>query len=194
LRTKSLVSLLISGFLWLPAWAQDAAGELKIVVLQGENAVNNIRSKTAVPPVVEVRDQNDQPVVGAEVVFRLPAAGAGGVFSGWLDYQVVKTDEKGRAASSGLTPNEQEGRFNIKVTATQGKRSGTAVIAQTNTSARMEGSAKSHTKLYVILGVVAVGAVAGGLAAAHGGSGSSAPAATNPISISAGPIGVGGPH
>jgi hypothetical protein len=194
LRTKSFVFAVVSGLLWLPAWGQEATGDLKIVVLAGENAVNNIRSKIAVPPAVEVRDQNDQPVVGAEVVFRLPASGAGGVFSGWLDYQVVKTDEKGRAAASGLTPNDQEGRFNIKVTATQGKRSGTVVIAQTNTSARVEGTSKSHTKLYVILGAVAVGAVVGGVAAAHGSGSSAATAATNPISISAGPIGVGGPH
>ena len=37
-------------------------GALRIVVLEGEDAVNIIRQKTAVRPVVEVRDSNDLPV------------------------------------------------------------------------------------------------------------------------------------
>ena len=190
LRIKTVVCLFFGGLLA----AQEPAANLKIVVIEGENAVNNIKSKTATQPVVEVRDQNDKPVPGAEVVFRLPASGPGGVFTGWLNYQVVRTDDTGRAGASGLTPNDQEGRFNIKVTATQGKSTGSAVIAQTNTATAVAKSAGSHTKLYVILGAVGVAVLAGGLAAAHSGGSSSAPAATIPIGISAGPIGVGGPH
>ena len=37
-------------------------GGLKIVVISGEDAVNIIQQKTAVAPVVEVRDRNDLPV------------------------------------------------------------------------------------------------------------------------------------
>ena len=47
-----------------------AQGEdLRIVVLEGEDGVNIIGQGTAVPTVVEVRDRNDLPVLGASVVF-----------------------------------------------------------------------------------------------------------------------------
>jgi hypothetical protein len=45
-----------------PQPANKAA--LKIVVLEGENAVNIIQQKTATVPVIQVRDQNDLPVAG----------------------------------------------------------------------------------------------------------------------------------
>ena len=53
-----------------------APAALKIVVLEGEAGVNIIDQKTAVAPVVEVRDRNDAPVVGAQVTF-LILSGAG---------------------------------------------------------------------------------------------------------------------
>lgn len=37
---------------------------LKVLVIEGEAAVNIIQQKTAVAPVVEVRDRNDLPVPG----------------------------------------------------------------------------------------------------------------------------------
>src|SRR5262245_52529650 len=44
---------------------------LKILVLEGEGAVNIIQQETAVTPIVEVRDRNDQPVSGAVVRFAI---------------------------------------------------------------------------------------------------------------------------
>lgn len=41
------------------------------MVLEGEDAVNVIQQRTAVAPVVEVRDRNDQPVAGAVVSFAI---------------------------------------------------------------------------------------------------------------------------
>jgi hypothetical protein len=49
--------------------AVGQAQALRIVVLKGEHGVNVVRQKTAVAPIVEVRDRNDQPIAGA-VVFR----------------------------------------------------------------------------------------------------------------------------
>ena len=43
---------------------QQPAVPLKIVVLQGEGAVNNIKTKTVIEPVVEVRNDRDLPVAG----------------------------------------------------------------------------------------------------------------------------------
>ena len=40
--------------------------EWKIVVLQGENAVNNIKTRVVTEPVVEIRDARDLPVAGVE--------------------------------------------------------------------------------------------------------------------------------
>ena len=54
--------------------AQNASAPspgLKIVVIEGEDAINVIQQKTAVAPIVEVRDRNDQPVAGATVRFAI---------------------------------------------------------------------------------------------------------------------------
>jgi len=45
--------------------------QLRIVVIEGEGAINIIQQKTAVAPVVEVRDQNNLPVAGATVTFTI---------------------------------------------------------------------------------------------------------------------------
>src|SRR5207249_257627 len=42
---------------------------LKIVVVEGEGTNNDIEAGSSQPPVVEVRDGNDQPVAGANVIF-----------------------------------------------------------------------------------------------------------------------------
>ena len=47
------------------------ASGLKIVVVEGEDAVNIIQQRTAVAPVIEVRDRNNQPVAGAVVRFAI---------------------------------------------------------------------------------------------------------------------------
>jgi len=85
-----LLRFLTVGFLILgaAACAQDTSapkqnlvsqpGALKITAIEGEGAINNIRTKSATQLVVEVHDEAGKPVAGAEVVFQLPAAGPGG--------------------------------------------------------------------------------------------------------------------
>ena len=188
-----------------PSWSQEVTGPksnivpdngpLKIVVVQGEGALNNIRSRTATAPVVEVRDDHDKPVTGAEVVFQLPAAGPGGVFNGWMRTQTTRTDAQGRATATGLTPNDEEGRFNIKVTASEGKRTATAVIAQSNSrtgGSTTQKAGRSHKTLWIVLGVAVVGGIVAAIAATRGGS-SSTPS-TTPVTITPGPVSVGSPH
>ena len=51
-------------------------GNLKIVVIAGEGAVNIIQQKTAVAPIVEIRDRNNLPVSGATVTFSVGGSGA----------------------------------------------------------------------------------------------------------------------
>lgn len=175
----------------------EPPGLLKIVVIEGEGAVNNIRTRSATAPVVEVRDENDKPVAGAEVVFQLPPAGPGGVFHGWMRTQTVRSDEKGRAAASGYTPNDQPGRFNIKVTATLGNKTGSAVISQSNVyrgGGAGPGMSSGRSGWWKILvGVGTAGAVIGAVAATRG-NGTTSTTTYKPITITPGPITVGSPR
>src|SRR5687767_1594026 len=70
--------------------AQPAAS-LKIVVIEGEDAVNIIQQKTAVAPVVEVRDRNDLPIAGVPVTFTI-SGGQSAAFSGGLQQLTVTTN------------------------------------------------------------------------------------------------------
>ena len=48
-----------------------ASSGLSIVVIEGEAGVNIIQQKTAVKPVVEVRDRNNLPIPGVLVTFSI---------------------------------------------------------------------------------------------------------------------------
>jgi hypothetical protein len=173
----------------------QGGGGLKITVVQGEGAINNTRTKTGTAPAVEVRDDSDKPVAGAEVVFQLPAAGPGGVFNGWMRNQTARSDEQGRAAASGFTPNDEEGRFNIKVMATQGSKTATVVIGQSNSRTGGTGDAKgasSHKGLWIAIGVLAVVGIIAGVALTRGDD--TVTTTTNPVTITPGPVSVGGPR
>ncbi len=196
MRIRETIVWILATALVLPA-QQAPAGDLKIVVVEGEGAQNNIRSRSAVAPVVEVKDGEDKPVSGAEVTFQLPAAGPGGAFNGWLKTQTVRTDEKGRAAVTGFTPNDEPGRFNIKVTALSGTKTGTVIVAQSNVANGSNGKSmtgvknNSWIKWVAILG--GAGAAAGIAAGVRGDNGTAATARI-PVSISAAPVTVGGPR
>ena len=177
---------------------QAQPGGLKIVVVQGEGAENNLRTRQATQPVVEVRDDGDKPVPGAEVVFQLPPAGPGGVFNGWMRTQTARTGPEGRAQTNGFAPNEEEGRFNIRVTSTSGNKTSNAIIAQTNTRGTVNGGghqAKSRKTMWTIIAIVGVAALTGGIiAATRGGDKAADTAVAIPVTITPGPVTVGGPR
>jgi hypothetical protein len=170
--------------------------DLKIVVIEGEGAQNNIRSRSAVAPVVEVRDASDKPLAGVEVVFQLPPSGPSGTFHNWMRNQTVRTNAEGRAAVTGYAPNDEEGRLNIKVTATAGTKTATAIIAQSNIRGSSAGRSGSGSgRMWKILAVVGGAAVAGGVIAATRGDNGSTPAASaTPVTITPGTVTVGGPR
>ena len=176
-----------------------AAQDLKIVTLQGEGAVNDIKSKTVTEPVVEVRDSRELPVADAEVVFQLPAMGPGGMFPDRGRVLTTRTNGQGQAAATGLLPNNETGRFNIKVTAGSSGRTASAIIAQSNPrdlGASVRSANRSKSRKWKILAVVGGAAVAGGVyAATRGGSSAPTPPPVVPaISVTTGPVTVGGPH
>lgn len=176
-----------------PASAAPKPGPaaLKIVVLEGEGARNDIRSGTAVAPRVQVVDEAGKPVRDAEVVFRLPMEGPGGVFHGWVKTQTVRTGEDGVAAATGYAPNDIEGRFNIRVTARAGSQEASAVIAQSNVRGARASTA-SHKKWWILAAVGAgIGAAIGAAAAGNDGGGI---AAITPVTITPGAVTVSGPR
>jgi hypothetical protein len=161
----------------ITASVTHAAG-LKIEVIEGQNAINNISRNKAYEPVVEVRDEQDQPVAGATVTFTLPAVGASGVFTDGSKTLIVQTDPTGRATARGLHPNNQVGQFEIRINANSDGRTASTVVTQTNAAPAVT-QARSGKKLAIVLGLIGGGAAAAA-AMAGGGGGSSSPGPTTP--------------
>lgn len=153
IQSVALALLLAGGAQAQPA--QPAA--LRVVVIEGEDAVNIIQQKTAVRPLVEVRDRNNLPVAGAVVTFSIP--GGASTFGGAATLTVA-TNAAGQAAVTGLTPSVA-GAFQIQVSAAFQGQIATATIAQTNVLTAAQA--------------VAAGAASGsGSASSAGGAGSGA--------------------
>ncbi len=160
-----------------PARAQTPAAPLRIVVVEGEAGINNIRTGSARDIVVRVEDESGAPVQGAAVVFSLPAQGAGGAFPDNAATLTVMTDAAGLATMRGLRPNKTAGKFQIHVNASQQGRTARADVAQFNMvvpNAAEEGG-RSNKKLIVILALAGAAAAGGAAAALNGGGSKSAP-------------------
>jgi hypothetical protein len=138
--------------------AQEA---IHVVVLEGEGAINNVRSNRAKEPVLRVEDTNNRGVPGAVVTFLLPERGAGAVFGDSGSSLTLTTDDRGEVTARGLRPNRLAGTFQIRVSASQGGRSSSASINQTN----VDPGARSSSRMIAII-AVAGAAVAGGAAMA----------------------------
>ena len=132
------------------------APALSIRVIEGEDAVNIIQQKTAVAPVVEVRDRNDQPVSGAVVTFAIRGGRAS--FSGARTLTLT-TNAAGRAVATGLTPTGS-GALQITASAAFQGQTAVATIAQTNVMTTAGAAAAG-----------AGGAGGGGAGGAGGGAG-----------------------
>ena len=148
--------------------ASGQAAPYKIVVLAGEDSVNVIQQKTAVAPLVEVRDRNNQPVSGVVVTFAVQG-GKAAVFQGGATTMTIATNAAGQAAATGLTPLAA-GAVNISVEAAIQGQVVTAAITQVNVMTAAEAAAAAGTA-----GASSGSAsTAGGGAAAGGGGGMSA--------------------
>lgn len=165
----------------------ESEPELKIVILEGEEGVNIIKKKTAVRPVVEVRDKNNSPVSGAAVVFLLPQSGPGGTFATGGKMMTVVTDSSGRATAGAFQPNGT-GQFKIQVTASHQGRSASTAIAQTNQLGAAAGLSGGMIALIVGVAAGAATGLAVGLSGGNGKSSGTPPATTTPSAT----IGVGG--
>ena len=119
---------------------QPNSGGLRIVVVEGEDAVNIVQRKTAVAPVIEVRDRNDLPVSGAMVTFSIQG-GKAATFGG-ASSLTVATNAAGQAAVTGFTPTAA-GAVQIHVSAAFQGQIATATIAQTNVMTVAQAAAAS---------------------------------------------------
>lgn len=130
-----IASLTITLLIGQSAPAQNA---LRIVVIEGEDAVNVIQHKTAVAPVVEIRDRNNIPVAGASVTFSI--GGNSATFAGGAQTFTVATNAAGRAAVAALNP-VSSGAVQIQVSAAFQGQTALATIAQTNVLTAAEAAA-----------------------------------------------------
>jgi hypothetical protein len=196
---RSLSSALVCLLFWQTCWAASQAqdgsqSKLRVVIVEGNGAVNDIGAGTVVEPVVRIEDGNGQPLAGAMVVFTLPETGAGGVFADGSKSLIVHTDLKGLAAARGLRPNKTEGPFEIRADASFQGLTASASISQTNVVPIVVPAAKPPSKkglLFAIIGGVA--AAAGVLAASAGGGGGGGTPPPPPTTISSGSPTVGPP-
>ncbi len=176
---------------------------LKVMVLAGRNEANDIQRKVMAPLVVEVLDQNDRPVEGAEVVFRFPLEGPSATFSGGRTSQTVRTNGQGEAAATNWMANNQTGRFQVHVSASYGNQVGDVTFAMANSTRVTQSGAgvlNAGTEkrggwlspTWVKIAVAAGGAalVAGIILATRGGSASSG----RTVTITPGTPSIGGPH
>lgn len=166
--------LCLAGLSLNSALAQAPAppNRLFIQILDGEGALNDIRSRTAREPIVQIEDENHKPIAGAVVIFSTPGSGPSAIFSNGLTSFTTTTGADGRAAAEGLKPNGVAGEFQIQVSATFGILSSVAVINQTNSA--KASSTQSHAahglpiKVIAIVGGIAGAGVATGLLLSRG--------------------------
>ena len=183
MRTWGLVGVLLN----LTLAAQD--GSLHVVVLEGDGAINNIRSTRGKEPVVRVEDANNRGVAGAVVTFLLPAGGAGAFFGDGGSSLTLTTDDRGEAVARRLHANRIAGTFQIRVSASQGGRTATASITQTNVDPGSHTASRTVALLAILGGAVAAGAAV----ALHGGKAKSASPATSATIVVPGTPTIGGP-
>jgi hypothetical protein len=179
LRTATAMLCLV-GLSLNSALAQAPAqpNRLFIQILDGEAALNDIRTRTAREPIVQIEDENHKPIAGAVVIFSTPHSGPSAIFSNGLASFKTTTGADGRAAAEGMKPNDVAGEFQIQVSATFGTLSSVAVINQTNKPT--ESSTQTNTpkapphshalpiKVIAIVGGIAGAGVATGILLSHG--------------------------
>jgi hypothetical protein len=204
----AMLSLIPAVFCWgqertVPSASHNVSA-LQIVVVAGEGAINNIKARTAHEPIVEVQDQDHHPVSGAVVTFFVLNQGPGGTFAGDTQLLTAVTGQDGRAVGQSFRPNDAPGQFQIQVTASYSGLVAHAVINQTNVlSAGPPGTGTTHAsrgsgrKIAIIAGVVGVAAIGAVAGLSHGGKSSSSSAAATPsatITLGTGGATVQAPH
>ena len=172
--------------------------DLKVTALAGNGEMNDLERAVMAPLVIQVLDQNDKPVEGAEVVFRFPLNGPSATFRGGNTAVTVRTNGEGQAAAVNWMANKQVGTFQVHVTASYGNELGEATISMTNVTRIVdEGRRRKKQPSWYASKWFKIALIAGGAATAtaivlatRGGGGPS----TTTVTITPGSPTVGGPH
>ena len=170
---------------------------LKILVLAGKGESNDLERKVMSPMVIQVLDQNDRPIEGAEVVFRFPINGPGASFPGGKSSLTVRTNTGGQAAALNWMANSQTGPFDVHVTASYGNQIGETTFSMTNVTRVVEEPTKAKAESlwshrWFKIAVIGGAAVAVGLGVYFGTRGGSKSSGST-VSISPGSPTVGAP-
>lgn len=175
---------------------------LKVIALAGKGEANDIERHVMAPLVVEVLDQDDRPVEGAEVVFRFPLNGPSATFPDAKASRTVHTNGQGQAAAMNWTANNQVGNFEVHVTATYGNQVGEIDVPMSNANrvvvenskAKAKGTgwwSPTWVKAAIIGGAVAI--AAGVFLATRGGGSKSSGTAGTTVTIAPGSPSIGAP-
>ncbi len=188
----------------LPAAQTPAAPSrlLSLEIVDGEDAINDLKLGTAREPVVEVQDENHKPVAGALVSFSLARHS---LFNRTVFR--ASTDSTGRVHVNPLQLNHNPGRFEIHIKASYQGRTATITMHQTNVAgavgaagaatvapAAVAGAAAGAAAVPATSGLIAIAVIAGAVVA---GATVGSLAATGVIGGSGGKsatISVGMPH
>lgn len=177
------------------AAAQEAQQGLRITIVEGDEAIFNVRQRVSREAIIQVEDENRKPVAGALITLTAPRDGASAVFSNGLNNITLTTDESGRAVVRGIRPNKAQGKYAIRVTAVKGALRGTSQITMTNMAAAVAAGGIS-AKLLTFLLIAGAGAAAGTVAATRNGNGAgpSTPAGAVSTTVTPGTPTVGPPR
>jgi hypothetical protein len=105
---------------------------LKVRVLAGNGEMNDLEKHVMAPLVVQVVDQNERPMDGADVVFRFPISGPSATFPGGKASVTVRTNGTGQAPALNWMANGQVGAFEVHVNATYGNQVGETTVSMSN--------------------------------------------------------------
>lgn len=163
---NSWMSLLLSAWLSMqPAWTQPPAeegqGGLRIAIIEGEQAILNVRQRVAREAIIQVEDENRRPVAGALLTLTAPRDGASVVFSNGLNNITLTTDEMGRAVVHGIRPNGVQGQFSIRISAVKDGMHGTAEMRVSNAAPAGGGPSLKLLSILAAAGAAATAIVVG---------------------------------
>jgi hypothetical protein len=124
----------------VPASQLPVEQSLKVRVLAGNGEMNDLERHVMAPLVVQIVDQNERAIEGAEVVFRFPLSGPSALFNGGKNSITVRTNSGGQAAAVNWMANGQVGTFQVHVNASYGNQVGETTVSMTNAT-RVENGA-----------------------------------------------------
>ncbi len=165
---------------------------LRVIPLAGNGETNDLKRRIMAPLVVQVLDQNDNPVEGADVVFRFPLTGPSATFSNGRNSETARTNADGQAAAVGWTANDEVGTFQVRATASRGNEVGEATITMANATVVVDEGRKKEKRWWSSrwfkIAIVAGAATAVGVILATRGDN------TDTITASPGSPTIGGPQ